>query len=95
MWILILCLVFINVVMYFSSKRESRYNEGRLFLVTIPDWTYESVEIKEIEKQFKKEHLWVFIISFITFIPLFLFFFTWLLLYFLFVLCFIVCVFFV
>ena len=27
MWILILCLVFINVVMYFSSKRESRYNE--------------------------------------------------------------------
>ena len=54
MWILILCLVFINVVMYFSSKRESRYNEGRLFLVTIPDWTYESVEIKEIEKQFKK-----------------------------------------
>ena len=68
MWILILCLVFINVVMYFSSKRESRYNEGRLFLVTIPDWAYESVEIKEIEKQFKKEHLWVFIISFITFI---------------------------
>ena len=57
MWILILCLVFINVVMYFSSKRESRYNEGRLFLVTIPDWAYESVEIKEIEKQFKKEHL--------------------------------------
>ena len=49
MWILILCLVFINVVMYFSSKRESRYNEGRLFLVTIPDWAYESVEIKEID----------------------------------------------
>ena len=48
MWILILCLVFINVVMYFSSKRESRYNEGRIFLVKNPYWAYESVEIKEI-----------------------------------------------
>ena len=95
MWILILCLVFINVVMYFSSKRESRYNEGRLFLVTIPDWAYESVEIKEIEKQFKKEHLWVFIISFITFIPLFIFSTKWLLLYFMIVIWFNVSVYYV
>ena len=95
MWILILCLVFINVVMYFSSKRESRYNEGRLFLVTIPDWAYESVDIKEIEKQFKKEHLWVFIISFITFIPLFIFSTKWLLLYFMIVIWFNVSVYYV
>lgn len=70
MWILVACLVFINIVSYFSSKREKQYHDGMLFLVTIPEWAYDSIEIKEIEKQLNKEHLYALYISFATVIPL-------------------------
>ena len=53
---------FINVVMYFSSKRESRYNEGRLFLVTILIGLMNLLKLKKLRNSLK-EHLWIFLLS--------------------------------
>ena len=73
MWILILCLVFINVVMYFSSKRESRYNEGRLFLVTIPDWLMNLLKLKKLRNSLKK-NIYGYLLSHLYHLFLYLFF---------------------
>lgn len=47
MWYLALILMFINIVFYYSSKRDSKYKEGNLFLVTIPEYTIESIEVQK------------------------------------------------
>ncbi|MFQ8705030.1 MAG: PH domain-containing protein [Thomasclavelia sp.] len=48
MWYLVLIIIFINVVFYYSSKRDAKYKEGMLFLVTIPEYAIESMEVQKI-----------------------------------------------
>ena len=45
MLLIIISIVFINIVFYYSSKRDAKYKEGLLFLVTLPDYALESVGI--------------------------------------------------
>lgn len=47
MWYLVLIIIFINVVFYYSSKRDAKYKEGMLFLVTIPEYAIESMEVQK------------------------------------------------
>lgn len=72
MWILILCIVFINAVMYYSIRREAAYKNDSLFLVSIPDWVYESIEIQEIVKNYQKEQLIATGFSAIAYLPVFI-----------------------
>lgn len=48
MWYLILIIIFINIVFYYSSKRDAKYKEGMLFLVTIPEYAIDSIEVQKI-----------------------------------------------
>lgn len=72
MWILTLCIVFINIVMFFSIKRESAYKENQLFLVFIPQWAHDSIEIQEIIKHYNKRQLLTSILALISYLPLYL-----------------------
>ena len=65
MWYLALILMLINIVFYYSSKRDSKYKEGNLFLVTIPEYTIESIEVQKIIISYNRQLNILLSISFI------------------------------
>lgn len=54
MWYLIITIIFVNIVFYYSSKRDAKYREGMLFLVTLPDYALESMEVQKIITHYNK-----------------------------------------
>lgn len=62
MWYLILIIIFINIVFYYSSKRDAKYKEGMLFLVTIPEYAIDSIEVQKIITSYNR-HLNLALIS--------------------------------
>ena len=65
MWYLALILMFINIVFYYSSKRDSKYKDGNLFLVTIPEYTIESIDVQKIIISYNRQLNILLSISFI------------------------------
>ena len=65
MLLIIISIVFINIVFYYSSKRDAKYKEGLLFLVTLPDYALESVPVQQVISRYNKRLNLMFICSFI------------------------------
>ena len=57
--------MFINIVFYYSSKRDSKYKDGNLFLVTIPEYTIESIDVQKIIISYNRQLNILLSISFI------------------------------
>lgn len=45
----------VEVVIYYQSKSDAKYQEQRLFLISIPTYAYESQEVKALCHGFKKK----------------------------------------
>lgn len=66
MWYLIITIVFVNIVFYYSSKRDAKYKEGTLFLVALPDYALESIEVQKIITDYNRYLNLMLSCSFIT-----------------------------
>lgn len=54
--------VFVSLCIYFSMRKSGEYQDGKVFLVSIPEWETRDPQVQEIVRQFKKEFriaLWV------------------------------------
>lgn len=54
MYCLIITIAFVNLVLYYSSKRDAKYKEGMLFLVTLPDYALNSIDIHQITAHYNR-----------------------------------------
>lgn len=72
MYCLIITIAFVNLVLYYSSKRDAKYKEGMLFLVTLPDYALNSIDIHQITAHYNKHIKLVLIGNFISSAILFL-----------------------
>lgn len=70
--ILILTVLFINSIYYYTTNKYSKFENGHLFLVKIPDEAYQLSEVKMIIQNFKNELFKIFILSFILYLPIFI-----------------------
>ena len=54
-WFVLGVMLFIEAVIYYQSKSDAAYREKRLFLISVPEYAYDSQEVKELCLGFKKE----------------------------------------
>ena len=55
-WFVLGVMLFIEAVIYYQSKSDAAYREKRLFLISVPEYAYDSQEVKELCLGFKKEN---------------------------------------
>ena len=55
-WFVLGVMLFIEAVIYYQSKSDAAYREKRLFLISVPEYAYDSQEVKELCLGLKKEN---------------------------------------